>query len=199
MRGRFSGGSTWTTDRTCPATPVSVPRLLAKRLRLTRRQPWPALVQHFKAPAASMASWTSSEAPGSGTRWNSWVSTQPNQQVDPSTLGQALGPETVQRMSSHTGLDVGQLLPLLAAALPQLVNMQTPNGNVPSGGLDQAAGPNIGGLAWGGLLGGSGGTGSGSSETRERARRARWDAGRGRQPGLNARSIPSADARRRRV
>jgi uncharacterized protein YidB (DUF937 family) len=100
---------------------------------------------------------------GLGDKVDSWVSTQPNQQVEPAALGQALGPDTVQQMSTHTGLDVGQLLPLLAAALPQLVNMLTPNGNVPSGGLDQAAGPNIGGLL-GGLLGGSGGTGSGSSE-----------------------------------
>jgi uncharacterized protein YidB (DUF937 family) len=100
---------------------------------------------------------------GLGRKVDSWVSTEPNQQVDPASLGQALGPETVQKMSSHTGLDVGQLLPLLAAALPQLVNMLTPNGNVPSGGLDQAAGPNIGGLL-GGLLGGSGSGGSGSGE-----------------------------------
>jgi uncharacterized protein YidB (DUF937 family) len=99
---------------------------------------------------------------GLGGHVDSWVSPGPNEPVDPQMLGQALGPETTARMSSQTGLDVGQLLPLLAAVLPQLINMLTPDGNVPRGGLDQAAGgmPNLGGLL-GGLLGGS--TGSGGS------------------------------------
>jgi len=91
---------------------------------------------------------------------DSWVSTRPNEPVDPQTLGQALGPETLGRMSGQTGLNVSQLLPLLAAVLPQLVNMLTPDGKEPTGGLDQAAGgmPNLGGLL-GGLLGGSGRSG----------------------------------------
>ena len=156
-----------------------------------------------------MASWTSSEAPGLGDKVDSWVSTEPNQQVEPAALGQALGPDTVQKMSSHTGLDVGQLLPLLAAALPQLVNMLTPNGNVPSGGLDQAAGPNIGGLL-GGLLGGSGGTGSGSGELENvlggLGGMLGGNRGGTRTPGTDSvpgrrspSSIPLRDGRRRRA
>jgi uncharacterized protein YidB (DUF937 family) len=98
---------------------------------------------------------------GLGDKVDSWVSSGPNEPVEPAALGEALGPDTVNTLSSKTGLNVGQLLPLLAAFLPQLINMLTPNGQVPPGGLDQAAGsmPDIGGLL-GGLLGGSSGSGA---------------------------------------
>ena len=101
-------------------------------------------------------------AGGLGEPVDSWVSTGPNQPVAPEALGQALGPDTVQQLSSGSGIDIGQLLPMLAAFLPQIVNMLTPNGSVPSGGLNGAAGsmPDLGGLL-GGL---TGGTGSGSSD-----------------------------------
>ena len=52
------------------------------------------------------------------------------------------------------------LLPLLAAFLPQIVNMLTPQGRVPDGGLGQAASGMDLGTVLGGLLGGAGGTGS---------------------------------------
>jgi hypothetical protein len=88
------------------------------------------------------------------------VSTGQNQPVDPQRLGAALGPDTVQRLSSKSGLDIAALLPLLAAFLPQLVNMLTPSGQTPAGGLDQAARSgglgDLGGLL-GGLMGGSSG------------------------------------------
>jgi uncharacterized protein YidB (DUF937 family) len=101
-------------------------------------------------------------AGGLGGAVDSWVSTGPNQPVAPEALGQALGPDTVRQLSSGSGIDIGQLLPMLAAFLPQIVNMLTPNGSVPSGGLNGAAGgmPDLGGLL-GGL---TGGTGSGSSD-----------------------------------
>jgi hypothetical protein len=94
------------------------------------------------------------------------LSTGPNAPVDPQRLGQALGPDTVQQLSSGSGIDVRSLLPLLAMFLPQIIDMLTKNGSTPSGGLDGATGqggmPDLGGLL-GGLLGGvlgSGGTGS---------------------------------------
>jgi uncharacterized protein YidB (DUF937 family) len=83
---------------------------------------------------------------------DSWVSSGPNRTVEPQRLGDALGPETVQRLSNRTGLDVAALLPLLAAFLPQLINMLTPNGETPAGGLNGALGGGLGDL--GGLLGG---------------------------------------------
>ena len=99
---------------------------------------------------------------------DSWVSTGPNEPVDPQRLGDALGPETVQRLANGTGLDIQALLPLLAMFLPQLIDMLTPNGQTPSGGLDDALGSgglgDLGGLL-GGLMGGAstgGATGTGS-------------------------------------
>ncbi|HEX2470960.1 MAG TPA: YidB family protein [Candidatus Limnocylindrales bacterium] len=96
---------------------------------------------------------------------DSWVSTGENRAVDPQRLGDALGPETVQRLSNGTGLEIQALLPLLAAFLPQLINMLTPNGRVPDGGLNESLGSgglgDLGGLL-GGLMGGTGGAGTGS-------------------------------------
>jgi uncharacterized protein YidB (DUF937 family) len=99
---------------------------------------------------------------------DSWVSTGPNDPVDPQRLGQALGPDTVQQLSAGSGIDVGALLPMLAMFLPQIVDMLTKAGSTPAGGLDEAAKsamPDLGGLL-GGLLGGAlggGGTAGGSS------------------------------------
>src|SRR5688572_24132052 len=100
---------------------------------------------------------------GLGSEVDSWVSTGTNHPVDPQRLGQALGPDTVQQLSKGSGIDIGSLLPLLAMFLPQIIDMLTPDGSTPSGGLDGAAGqgglPDLGGLL-GGLLGGSAGAGS---------------------------------------
>lgn len=92
---------------------------------------------------------------GLGEAVDSWVSKDDNQELDPAALGQALGPDTVNQLASGTGLDVGQLLPMLAAFLPQIIDLLTPDGTVPSGGLDGAAAslPDLGGIL-GGLLGG---------------------------------------------
>ncbi len=96
---------------------------------------------------------------GLGHQVDSWVGTGDNQPVDPAALGQALGPDTVQRLSAGSGIDIGQLLPLLAAFLPQIINMLTPQGKVPDGGLGQAASGMDLGTVLGGLLGGGGGSG----------------------------------------
>ena len=55
---------------------------------------------------------------GLGDQVDSWVATGQNQPVDPAALGQALGPDTVQRLSAGSGIDIASLLPLLAAFLP---------------------------------------------------------------------------------
>jgi len=92
---------------------------------------------------------------GHGEAVDSWVSKDDNQELAPEALGDALGPDTVQQIASGTGMDVAQLLPMLAAFLPQIIDLLTPDGTVPSGGLDKAAGslPDLGGIL-GGLLGG---------------------------------------------
>ena len=101
---------------------------------------------------------------GLSSEVDSWVSTEPNRPVDPQRLGEALGPETVQQLSAGSGIDIGSLLPLLAMFLPQIIDMLTPNGAAPPGGLDDAAGqggmPDLGGLL-GGLLGGTAGGAAG--------------------------------------
>jgi hypothetical protein len=103
-------------------------------------------------------------AGGLGDEVDSWVSTGTNAEVEPDRLATALGPDTVQKLSAGSGLDVKQLLPLLAMFLPQIINALTPNGQVPSGGLNGATGGGLGDL--GGMLGGllGGGTGSGSPD-----------------------------------
>jgi uncharacterized protein YidB (DUF937 family) len=96
---------------------------------------------------------------GLGSQVDSWVSPGDNQPVQPDQIQQALGPDSVQRLSAGSGLDIGKLLPLLAMFLPQIINMLTPNGKVPDGGLNQAAGnTDLTGML-GGLLGGAGGSG----------------------------------------
>jgi uncharacterized protein YidB (DUF937 family) len=98
---------------------------------------------------------------GMGDAVDSWIGGGPNQQVDPQALGAALGDDEMQRLSAKSGLDIGALLPLMAAFLPQIINMLTPNGTVPEGGLNGAAQGGLGDLGGmlGGLLGGAGGAG----------------------------------------
>ncbi len=96
---------------------------------------------------------------GMGDAVDSWIGGGPNAAVDPQQLGAALGTDEVQRLSSKSGLDIAALLPLLATFLPQIINMITPDGKVPDGGLNGAAqDQDLGGLL-GGLLGGGGGSG----------------------------------------
>ena len=124
------------------------------------------------------------QAGGLDDATSSWVGTGLNQAVDAQQLGEALGPDTVNRLSAGSGLSIAQLLPMLAAFLPQIIDMLTPNGTVPAGGLNGAAagapgdiggmlgglldgadgadGADLGGML-GGLLGGSGGPGVGGA------------------------------------
>jgi uncharacterized protein YidB (DUF937 family) len=97
------------------------------------------------------------EAGGLGEQAQSWVGTGENQPVEPQQLANALGPETVNKLSSSTGISVQSLLPLLAAFLPMLINALTPSGKAPAPGT-AANQPDIGGML-GGLLG-QGGLGS---------------------------------------
>ena len=94
---------------------------------------------------------------------DSWVSTGANEPIDPQRLGEALGPDTVQQLSAGSGIDIGTLLPMLAMFLPQIIDMLTPDGKVPDGGLDGAIAngglPDLGGML-GGLIGGGGAAGS---------------------------------------
>ena len=93
---------------------------------------------------------------GLGDEVGSWVGTGANKPVDPQRLGSALGPDTVNELAAKTGLDVGSLLPMLAAFLPTIINALTPDGKVPSGGAG-------GGIDIGSILAGLGGSGAAGS------------------------------------
>jgi uncharacterized protein YidB (DUF937 family) len=100
-------------------------------------------------------------AAGLGDQVDSWISTGQNQGIAPSQLGAALGPDTLDKISTGTGIDIAALLPMLAAFLPQIIDMLTPDGATPAGGLNGAAGslPDLGGLlgGLGGMFGEKGG------------------------------------------
>ena len=81
----------------------------------------------------------------------SWVSKGDNQPVDAQALGAALPADKLGQLAKSLGLDISQVLPVLAAALPTVIDALTPDGAVPSGGT---AG---GGIDVGGVLGGLGG------------------------------------------
>ena len=83
---------------------------------------------------------------------DSWISTGPNQAVEPQQLEAALGPNNVNQIATKSGLSVEVLLPILSAALPMIIDMLTPDGNAPKTGADGGMGQ-IGDLL-GGLLGG---------------------------------------------
>ena len=71
------------------------------------------------------------KAAGLGDQVDSWISSGANKPVEPAALGQALGPDTVQRLSSGSGIDLAALLPILAAILPQIVEHAHPEGPGP--------------------------------------------------------------------
>lgn len=68
---------------------------------------------------------------GFGDVMQSWIGSGPNQQISPDQVHQAIGPETVDRLSQQTGMPHSQLLPLLAQALPAIIDRLTPNNRVP--------------------------------------------------------------------
>src|SRR5688572_19843633 len=73
-------------------------------------------------------------AGGLGGAVDSWISTGSNEPVEPQKLGAALGPDTVNQLSTKTGISIESLLPLLAAFLPMIIDHLTPDGQVPQGG-----------------------------------------------------------------
>ena len=84
---------------------------------------------------------------GLGDAVSSWVGTGPNQHVAPEHLAAALGPDKVNELAGKAGLPVETFLPILASALPHIVDALTPNGQVPSG--NATAGVDIGGILQG--------------------------------------------------
>ncbi|MBS0453051.1 MAG: DUF937 domain-containing protein [Proteobacteria bacterium] len=74
------------------------------------------------------------EQAGLGDAVGSWVGNGANQQVSPEQVQGALGSDAISGMASKLGINAQTLLPLLATALPLLINHLTPQGKVPEQG-----------------------------------------------------------------
>ena len=72
------------------------------------------------------------EQGGLGDQTKSWVGSGQNQQVSPSQLGQALGPNIIKTLSQMTGVSEDQLTKQLSQGIPVIVNTLTPNGRLPT-------------------------------------------------------------------
>ena len=71
---------------------------------------------------------------GHGEAADSWVSTGPNKPLAPDQLEQAIGPETLDSLTQHTGLSRDELLSRLTRELPDAVDKFTPQGRLPTEG-----------------------------------------------------------------
>jgi uncharacterized protein YidB (DUF937 family) len=68
---------------------------------------------------------------GLGDAVSSWIGTGENQAVTPDQVQQGLGRERVQEVAQRSGLSMEAVLPMLAAALPMVIDALTPKGQVP--------------------------------------------------------------------
>ncbi|GEP43917.1 YidB family protein [Brevifollis gellanilyticus] len=63
-------------------------------------------------------------------KFASWVSTGPNESVQPDQLEAAFGAGQIADLAKKVGIDSGTLLPLLSQFLPQIIDKLTPDGVV---------------------------------------------------------------------
>ena len=68
---------------------------------------------------------------GLGDKADSWVSNEPNKQIAPGDLANALGADQIESLSAQSGLSRDQLLQGLSQYLPDVVNHLTPDGRLP--------------------------------------------------------------------
>lgn len=67
---------------------------------------------------------------GLGDVAKSWVSSGENAPVTPDQMLNVFGKEKVQAMAQESGMDFQKFLPILAAALPMIIDKLTPDGEV---------------------------------------------------------------------
>jgi len=72
------------------------------------------------------------EKQGLGETVRSWVGTGPNQSISPDQVHQALGPDTLSKLSAQFGISPQDLLQKLSQVLPQAVDKLTPGGTLPA-------------------------------------------------------------------
>ncbi len=68
---------------------------------------------------------------GMGDLMSSWIGTGENKPATTDQVVRGLGPARVQEAAQRSGLPMERLLPLLAAALPVVIDALTPKGQVP--------------------------------------------------------------------
>jgi uncharacterized protein YidB (DUF937 family) len=66
------------------------------------------------------------------------VSTGQNLPISPDQLMKVFGGDQMQQMASSVGLDTSALGGQLSQMLPQMIDMMTPNGQLPAGGAEDA-------------------------------------------------------------
>jgi len=68
---------------------------------------------------------------GQGDVINSWIGTGANKSISPAQLTDALGADTLNQLSSQTGLSAQDLTNQLSQALPHVVDKLSPEGRLP--------------------------------------------------------------------
>ena len=69
---------------------------------------------------------------GLGAAARSWVDRGPNEEIAPTQLEQAIGPDVLATLTQRTGLSRAELLSRLSRELPQAVDRYTPDGRIPA-------------------------------------------------------------------
>lgn len=69
---------------------------------------------------------------GHGGAAQSWIGTGANQAIAPNDLASVLGGETIDTLAKQTGMGRPDLLASLSQHLPQLIDLLTPNGRLPT-------------------------------------------------------------------
>ena len=72
------------------------------------------------------------QSQGYGKAAQSWVGTGPNETISPGDLESALGADTLDALSSQTGMSRSELLQGLSQQLPEVVDQLTPEGRLPT-------------------------------------------------------------------
>jgi uncharacterized protein YidB (DUF937 family) len=77
---------------------------------------------------------------GLGDAVQSWISTGQNMPVSAEQLQSALGGANLQQLAQQFGIDPSQIAGQLSQQLPGLVDQMTPQGQLPTGGLQDVLG-----------------------------------------------------------
>jgi uncharacterized protein YidB (DUF937 family) len=74
---------------------------------------------------------------GLGQQVGSWISTGANLPISPEQLAKVLGGAQLQQMAATAGMDTAQFGDQLSTLLPQMIDQLTPNGRMPTGGVEE--------------------------------------------------------------